>query len=217
MKKHILKKKIITKLLVAGAFIFGLTINSFAAEIIPVSYSFDKATDCGSYCYHDETGNQLTDGNYGVAPWWANLGNGNAYEWVGWVWDNPINIDFNFGTTTSVNSIIVGSVQDSLGDVVLPNVAIYSSPDNISWSFVNQLNVTPSSFNNNTHMTYGFGPLSINSQYVRVQVINNQPWAFIDEVDFYGNPHNVPEPSTLLLLGGGLAGLMLGRKKFSKV
>lgn len=110
-----MKKKLLAGLAV-GLAMFGVAGVAQAAlmEILPTSYSVDKATDVGSYMYHDETGKQLIDGKYGVAPWSANLGNGNAYEWLGWVNDTPVNIDFNLGSSVEINQIRIGTVQDNL-------------------------------------------------------------------------------------------------------
>ena len=38
-----------------------------AAPINPASYSFDQATDCGIWCYHDPAHGKLTDGVLGKA------------------------------------------------------------------------------------------------------------------------------------------------------
>lgn len=187
-----------------------------ALEILPDSYTFDKATDTGSYQYHDWTGRQLIDGEYGIAPWYADLGNGNAYEWVGWRYDTPINIDFDFGAASAIDSINVGSVQDHPADVVLPSIAILSSDDGISWVSAAYINVPESTDNNNIYMTYEFDSLGIQAQYVRVQLTHSLdgPWTFLDEVDFFTDSAPVPEPATMLLLGSGLLGLAGVRRKF---
>ena len=68
----------------AVAIVGGGSLHAAPIEILPDSYVFDKLTDTGTYQYHDWTGEQLIDGSYGTMPWFANLGNGPAYEWVGW-------------------------------------------------------------------------------------------------------------------------------------
>ena len=105
-----------------------LTNLGYASQILPDSYTVDKTTDTGSYTYHDETGVQLIDGEYGTAHWSADLGNGNAYEWLGWVHDTPVNIDFDFGASTFIDTIRVGTVQDRLDDVVIPSIEILNTP-----------------------------------------------------------------------------------------
>ncbi|MFM7696730.1 MAG: hypothetical protein ACKO6G_08675, partial [Vulcanococcus sp.] len=53
----------------------------------PVNYTATPAegqAQGGSYNYFDDTGSQLTDDILGYYDWTANLGNGQAYEWVGW-------------------------------------------------------------------------------------------------------------------------------------
>lgn len=187
-----------------------------ALEILPDSYTFDRDTDTGTYAYHDWTGIQIIDGEYGIAPWSADLGNGNAYEWVGWRYDTPINIDFDFGAVTAIDSINVGSVQDHINDVVLPSIEILSSDDGMSWVSAAYIYVPESSDNNNIYMTYEFDTLGIQAQYVRVQLIHsyNGPWTFVDEVDFFTDSAPVPEPATMFLLGSGLLGLAGIRRKF---
>lgn len=166
----------------------GLALISVGSnqEILPISYSFDKITDVGTYQYHDWTQKQLIDGNYGVAPWSADLGNGHAYEWVGWSNDEIVNIDFDFSEITKIGRIEIGTVQDNLDDVVLPSVDIYSGePGN--WTLVESLVIPESSSNNNTYRTYEFDYLGLNTRYVRVTLKHsfNGPWTFVDEVDFF--------------------------------
>jgi hypothetical protein len=184
-----------------------------AAEIVPVSYTFDQATSCGTYCYHDEGGGQLTDGIYGVEGWGVDLGNGNAQEWVGWVFTPTVNIDFHFATAVNISEVRIGTTQDNISDVVLPSVAVFSSSNGLAWSLVSQLSVPESSSNDRNYL--GLGPhttltlsgLGItNVSYVRVALSEsfNGPWTFTDEVDFIGTAAAVPEPETYAMLLGGL-------------
>ena len=213
-------KNIINSIVIIGLFL-GLIckVNAGNVEIEPVSYSFDRATDIGSYNYSDWGGVQLTDGKYGTAPRTANWGNGNAYEWVGWNNDPIVNIDFNFGSATTINKINIGTVQDHIADVVIPSFELFSSSDGINWSSFSVLNVPESSTNNNQYFTFEFNGLSINDQFIRVSLkhSNDGPWTFTDEIDFYKNTSVVPVPAAVWLFGSGLFGLIGMRKKTSKL
>jgi hypothetical protein len=185
-------------------------------EILPTSYTFDKATDTGSYSYHDWTGVQLIDGSYGTNDWGADLGHGNAYEWVGWVNDSPVNIDFDFGSPVLLNEIHVGTVQDNLTDVVLPSVDLYSSNNGSVWNQFGSFYVPESIANDNQHFIYQVDGLSVSSRYVRVTLLHSYdgPWTFTDEIDFYRDTSlPSPEPSVFLLFGTGLSVLALKRNR----
>lgn len=192
--------------------LFGTgTGSAQSAELVPLSYTFDQATDCGTWCYPD-SGGELTDGVYGARGWGADLGQGNAAEWVGWYQDTTVNVDFDFGEQVSVSSVSVGTTQDHVEDVVFPSVTIYRSDDASQWDLVANLDVPESSLNDQNyldpakpHAFLVLDNLGINSaRYVRVSLAHsfNGPWTFTDEIDFVGAP--VPEPATYALILGGL-------------
>lgn len=195
-----------------------------AAEVVPVSYTFDQSTACGTYCYHDE-GGQLTDGIYGVEGWGADLGNGNAQEWVGWVNRPIVNIDFHFATAVGISEVRIGTTQDSVTDVVLPSVTVFKSTDGLVWSLVSQLSVPEDSANDRgylalgPHTTLTLSGLGIaNASYVRVALLHSSdgPWTFADEVDFIGTTAAVPEPETYAMLLGGLGFLGMAVRRQRK-
>jgi len=183
-------------------------------EVQPISYVFDKATQSGKYDYHDITGNELIDGLYGSNIFEDDLGNGPADEWVGWGGQSTVNIDFTFNQSQIINSIAVGSIQDKVTNVVLPNIFLFSrNSEQDTWNLLAEQLVPESVANNGYHYTYNFDELSITDQFIRVQANWNLdgPWTFIDEVDFYTNDINVPEPSTFALFALGVMGITARR------
>lgn len=209
--------KTFLKLVVLLFIPLAFTTHAALVEISPLNYFFEEATDCGTYCYHDETGNQLTDGQYGTNIWQANLGNGNAYEWLGWT-DRSVSIVFDFGVNTTINQIVVGTVQDHLNDVVFPSVFVSTSLDGLNWGLQFASLVVPENTANNlTHGSLTLSGLSETARYfvVELQFALNGPWTFSDEIDFYQNvTPEVSAPGSLILLSLGLALLALRRKAY---
>ena len=194
----------------------GLAAPTSAATLTPVSYTFDAATDCGTWCYHD-AGQELIDGVVVPAGWAINAGAG----WVGWR-DSLVNIDFSFGGARTFNTVSVGATQDNPRDVVLPTLNIFSSLNGLNWTFQGSQVTPPSEANNDDSLSpapHGFltvAGLNFTAPLVRVQAVNNGPFVFIDEVRFTGSvPGAVPEPAAwaLMLLGFGTAGAMLRRSR----
>lgn len=177
---------------------------------MPVSYTFDQSTDCGTWCYDDATLTKLTDGVVGTAGWAANSGS----EWVGWSYKSLINIDFSFAAATSIDSVAIGSTQDNLSDVVLPSFAVYAFESG-AWALKGTLINPPSSANDNyslstaAHPFYTLSGLGIVSDKVRVAVSANGPFSFVDEVRFTAPAAPVPEPAASALMLAGL-GIVLG-------
>ena len=206
--------------LIASALLaIGATAAS-ASPVTPVSYTFAPGANCGQFCYLDPGFAKLTDGVTGFAGWGIN----DAAPWVGWRVEagGIVNIDFNFGAARQIDLVSVGTTQDSLVDVVLPSLKIFSSSDGLFWIQAGALIVPPSTANNRAtftdhspHVWLDVGALGINAQFVRVQEVSNGPWAFTDEVRFDGAAAGVPEPASwALMIGGfGLAGAALRRRR----
>ena len=203
----------LSPLFAAGA--FALTaLSAQAATVTPVSYVFDQPQSCGTYCYLDPNNIKLTDGIVGFEGWAV----GGGTQWDGWLAKPVVNIDFNFGSAKAVSTVAFGTTQDSLGDVALPSLNVFSSNDGVTWVLKGSLVVPPSSANDrnvNSGLPHGFLTLSglgINDQYVRVQALQNGPWTFADEVIFTnGSNGGIPEASTwmMMLSGFGLTGFAL--------
>lgn len=212
--KTILNVKLVT--LAVFVMLLSTAARAGLIEVAPINYMVDQPTSKGSYTYHDETGNQLTDGQYGSNNWKDNLGNGNAYEWLGWYESSSVNIDFSLDADTVLNQISVGSTQDRLNDVVLPSLYIYSR-DSLSdeWSLLGQELIAESSANNKTYYTYNFTDLNITDQFIRVEAQHSLdgPWTFIDEVDFYQAAVDVAEPPVLIIFAMSIIGFLVLRTR----
>ena len=122
----------------------------------PGVYAFNFGPQCGSYCYYDEKHNiavngagqgannagydqfafgQLLDGIKGADLWPADLGSGNAYEWVGWLAKAAV-VTVKLPKTKVLTQVVVGMDNGSPpSDVAQPTeVQVQLSSDGISWS-----------------------------------------------------------------------------------
>jgi len=162
----------------------------------------------GSYNYFDDGGTQLTDGVLGVNNWAANLGNGNAQEWVGWLKVSP-SLLFTLPSYFQVTQVRIGfNNSQSFGGIYLPvDVTINGA------AFALAGNEVPSG-------ERGWVSFSTNVFANQVQIDledrNNGRWIFVDEVEIYGTS-TVPEPSSfaLLLAGASVTALLARRRRAS--
>lgn len=122
----------------------------------PGVYAFNAVPNCGSWCYYDEKHNiaingpgqgsnnggsdqmafgQLLDGVKGADLWPTDLGNGNAYEWVGWVGKTVV-VTFKLPKSKVLSQVVVGMDNGSPPtDVVQPTeVQLQLSGDGTTWS-----------------------------------------------------------------------------------
>ena len=180
-----------------------------ATPLVPTSYTAtpgEGITQGGTYDYFDDTGRQLIDGIYGVNDWSANLGNGNAYEWVGWRFADPqITFQFSGPVTISQVGIDFNRTEESTAFIFLPGTVSIGSTD---------FTVAPDAIPNDTRGTVFFnGSWSGTTLTIDLAHSNPNTWIFVDEITFDGVV--VPEPSVFMLLIGGLGmlALLLGRTR----
>lgn len=192
--------------------------------ISPDSYQFDQGTDAGSYIYNDWTGQQLTDGIYGEGFWASDLGNGPAYEWVGW-YNKNINVDFTFDTIRTFNEITV-STQQANGGLVLPSLGIYAWL-NDNWVLQATKNVTRINGAEFIGEKLTLSSLAFSTDKVRISLLQNGNghWIFVDEIVFSQTPqtalfdalnfgvNDVPAPFSFGLLVATLIGLRVRIQK----
>ncbi len=188
-------KKLVTALAALGV----ASWYSFAAPIVPTSYSLSAHGEIGSYTYYDDTGHQITDGIIGADNWSADLGNGPAYEWVGWSVANPT-ITFFFNDPVTISTVDIGLNHSESGRIYIPGqVRIGGTAFSVSPSALDDGKRGFLSFNGNWSGTTLEIILSDNG--------GDLTWIFVDEIKF-GDTAPVPEPSTYL---AGLSALgMLG-------
>lgn len=179
-----------------------LAATATAALVIPTSYMAtpgEGIAQGGSYNYFDDTGTQLTDGIFGINDWTANLGNGHAYEWVGWQNAEPT-MTFNFASSVTLDQVIIGFNRASNAGIYLPaTVTIGSSV----------FTLTRSELTDGTR-----GDLIFNGSWtgstLTVQLADGGPgWIFVDEIRFQA----IPEPGAVTAVAAlGLLGFVVYRR-----
>lgn len=175
----------------------ALSASAVAGFVVPTSYTAtagEGQAQGGSFNYFDDTGSQLTDGIFGVDNWMADLGNGNAYEWVGWVRVEPT-MTFSFASSVTLQKVSIGLNRAQSAGIYLPStVTIGGSAFALSGSELvdgtrGDLEFAGSWTGNNLQISLTDG--------------NSGVWIFVDEIRF----EVIPEPRTIALaVGLGLTG-----------
>ena len=184
--------------------VFGLCASvAQAAPIVPLSYTAtagEGQAQGGTFNYFDDTSRQLIDGVRGVNDWTANLGNGNAYEWVGWRVANP-SFTFNFGSVVSISSMTIGLNRTE-------GAGIFTAITGSAGS--NPIMIPGNTFTDGTRSDLLFifaNPVVGSTFQLSLTDGNTGRWIFIDEITFDdGRPTSViPLPGTFALMFPALA------------
>ncbi|KAA3600061.1 MAG: hypothetical protein DWQ06_09680 [Calditrichaeota bacterium] len=160
------------------------------------TYTILDPTECdANYCFHDETNTQLTDGISASTPFNANLGNGSAYEWVGWTTNSSPEIIFDFTNIHYFYQLTIGTYQSTTENIFIPDsLQISYSEDGVNFTFSETL-PTISSFTEDSHNTISFSlsgkPVG---RFAKINFIKNTPigTTLVDEIIFNGFPYLLP-------------------------
>lgn len=176
-----------------------------AQLVVPLNYTAtpgEGQAQGGTFNYFDDTGRQLIDGVFGVHDWTANLGNGNAYEWIGWISVNP-SLTFNFAATVGVSAVMLGFSRAQGAGIFLPPVVTIGGQ-----TFTLTGNEFADGLRQN--LTFNLTQPFFGTQ-LTMSLLDNDPgrWIFLDEVQFTAIA--VPEPSAAALLALGAALLVTSR------
>jgi len=156
----------------------GVSGITSADAVTPISYTatLGEGQDVGgSYNYFDETGTQLIDGANGDNDFSADLGNGNAYEWIGWLTTDPV-LNFTFESAVTISQVQIGFNRCEACGVHLPNkVTINDKPFTLKGSEIADVKRGYLKFN---------GPFVGPILNILLEDGDSNRWIFVDEIRF---------------------------------
>jgi len=146
--------------------------QSLATTLITPSW---YTTTPGEGSYIDDTGQQLIDGIIGTNEFETDLGNGSAYEWIGWIVTDPV-INFTFNSSVTISQVLIGFNRYAAAGIYLPkNITINGK------SFT--LTGTEIADRARGFLTFN-GPFTGSTVNISLSDGDNNRWIFVDEVQF---------------------------------
>lgn len=194
--------------LLIGGFILAI-FNPPAVALTPVRYAMTNG-QTGTWTYHDDTYNgtgnpsldateltgglgQLFDGIVGGDRIGTDLGNGPAYEWVGW--NNVIpTITFDFDTPKALTSIAIHSNNEGNTVGLFGSVTLEFSNDGSNWTSAGAavVRTTTTMERRDKRARFMVIPFQRTARYLRATFADGwEPWIFISEIDFNRPPDPV--------------------------
>lgn len=165
--------------------IFVDEVQFLAQAVAPVSYTAtpgEGMAQGGSYNYFDDTGTQLTDQVFGVNDINLDLGNGPAYEWVGWRQANPT-LTFQFSNTVPITSVQIDFHHNDYNKTYLPSAVTIGS---------RSYALTGNELANGTRGFLDFpGYWFTNSLTIVLSDSDLNRWIFVDEIRFLNQPEQI--------------------------
>jgi len=162
--------------------IFVDEVEFLSQSVTPSSYSAtpgEGVAQGGSFDYFDETGQQLTDQILGANDINLNLGNGPAYEWVGWRQANPI-LTFHFSNIVAITSVQIGFHHNTANKTALPSMVTIGS---------RAYSLTGNELANGSRGFLDFpGNWLTNNLIISLSDSDPSLWIFVDEIRFLSVP-----------------------------
>ena len=142
---------------------------------------------------------------------WVSAGNTTGY------------VDFDFGSVATIESIAIWNVSltnPNRLNTGVSRLGIYSSSttDFTTSTFLGEFAISQPTANPTTAQVLSLSTAAT-GQYLRFDILSNygsSTWTALGEVAFETAGNAVPEPTTILLLGAGLLGLVGFRRKLQK-
>ncbi len=142
--------------------------------------------EVGIHSYADETGRQLTDGQYGTDEVDADLGSGRGYEWVAWRQTDP-RIIFDLGSPKPVQAIRIHFNRRSDRRIEPPlRMRIFFSSDGRVVSYARTKTTDRIIFLDGRSRSVRIPTGGASARYVALEMADGDPqrWIFVDEVLF---------------------------------
>jgi hypothetical protein len=167
------------------------------------TYTYTNGTTAGepgSPTYDDAGFTKLLDGFTGTPD--ALDG-----SWVGWQngGSGADQITFDFGISVTITSVSLNFLREDLASVQLPSSVTIDGTDFLTNNFATD----------NTEGFVSYAGSFTGSTLVVTLNPGNADWVFVNEAQFTAGSAT-PEPTSLMFVGIGIGGLLLGRKRFHR-
>ncbi len=190
-----------------------LLVLSFGdSQAAPINLSGIGATATANQTYSNQYASLAIDGVVSEASAWVAPGWGTS--------SNPNWLKIDLGNVFSVNQISLFSRDTRYySSAYFVHFELYASLDGSNWgSMLASGNLYDDPVDYYDEVVFS---APVGMRYIQVLQNAGSHWSHLAEIQVYGQPSvasSVPEPSTVLLLGCGLVGLVWsGRKRMRKV